>query len=185
MDKLIYIVIIIYFLSFTSSAQTTTTLKNTEPSTIAILGSSNLHDWTSNVKKTNAVLIINKDTDNLIEKLIVNFKVTDIKSHRKKMDKLIYKSLNSIEHPTITFQFTEAKLLNKNLGELKLIGNLTIAGITKSVSILTKIKHSDSHISLSGNYPLKMSEYGISPPSTFLNIFKSKDDIAIDFDLTF
>lgn len=158
------------------------------PSSVLIRGTSTLHDWESVVEKTfGKMTIMNMDSIKQIETLIVKVISTSIKSGKKLMDKLTYKALKSEQHRWITFEFKSGELISENNQEvvIKLTGDLSIAGVTKSVSVLTNINKEGEHIYLTGAYQLKMTDYGIKPPKALFGTIKTGNEITIEFNLKF
>lgn len=181
-------ILLIFVLIFSYSISAQENLKIKIPSTVLIKGTSTLHDWESVVEKTDAQL---KLTDNVepsgIETLNVTVEVESIKSGKKTMDKLTYKALKSEDHPYINFVFKKGEIIkqNKEFVDIKLMGDLTIGGVTKNVSVKTQINKLGKTISLKGSHKLKMTDFDIEPPTALLGTIKTGDEITIDFNLTF
>lgn len=157
------------------------------PSVVLIEGTSTLHDWESNVEKTEAQLVVNNLEDVTIETLNVKVDVLSIKSGKKLMDKLTYKALKAKKYPNITFVFKKGEIIGENEAfiDIKLNGDLTIAGVTKNVSVVTKINKLGNTILLKGSHKLKMTDFGIDPPKALLGTIKTGDEITIKFNLKF
>ncbi len=157
------------------------------PSSVKIIGTSTLHDWESTVEKTDANITFADRSELKIETLNVTVDVYSIKSGKKTMDKLTYKALKAKEFPTIEFVFKAGKLIDKNSDfvNLELNGDLTIAGVTKNVNVLTKINRKGKDVFLTGSHKLLMTTYGIDPPKALLGTIKTGDEITIDFSLKF
>ncbi len=154
--------------------------------TITISGTSTLHDWESIVESPKGEYVFDEKT---IKSLTLNIPVTSIKSKQeeKLMDKKTYEALNSDKNPTIIFQLTEpaTPLINGSEAQVTLTGNLTIAGITKKISIKSSgKKNSSGAFQFTGVVPLKMSDYKIKPPVAMLGLIKTGDAINIMFDVT-
>jgi len=158
------------------------------PSSVLVQGTSTLHDWESVVEKTyGKMTIMNLDSTKQIETLKVKVETTSIKSGKKLMDKLTYKALKAKQHRWITFDFKSGELISENNQEvsIKLTGDLSIAGVTKSVSVLTNINKKGEDIFLTGSYKLKMTDYGIKPPKALFGTIKTGNQITIEFNLKF
>ncbi len=157
------------------------------PSSVLIKGTSTLHDWESSVEKTEAILVVNNLNDVDIETLNVKVEVLSIKSGKKTMDKLTYKALKAEEHPIITFLFKKGEIVSESekFINIKLMGDLTIAGITKNVTVITQINKLGNTIVLKGSHKLKMTNFGITPPKALLGTIKTGDEITIEFNLKF
>ena len=156
-------------------------------SSVSVKGTSTLHDWESIVERTNAKMTLNSLDETSIETLEVKIKTTSLKSGKKTMDRLTYKALKATEHPLITFIFKKGEIVSDTTKvlTLKLQGDLTIAGVTKNVAVLTTINKLENQITLNGIYKLKMTDYGIEPPRALLGTIKTGDEITIEFNLNF
>jgi len=170
-----------------SVTETSTSLKIKLPSNVLVKGTSTLHDWESIVEKTNATITFNNFDNVTIETLEVKIEATSIKSGKKIMDKLTYKALKAKEYPLITFIFKKGEIISENTDfiNIKLRGDLTIAGVTKNVTVLSKINKNGDHITLTGSHELKMTSFGIDPPKALLGTIKTADEITIEFNLKF
>lgn len=152
---------------------------------ILVKGSSNITHWESVVKKVDAKLIpLNfKNISTIIDSLFIKIKVTDIRSGRKKMDRLTYKALKASTHPYITFLYTLDTPINSN--NQKISGNLTIAGITKKITTQIRFIKNQSTVTLKGTHKLDMTDYGVKPPKAFFGMLRTKKEITIGFTLIF
>ncbi|KGL63941.1 YceI family protein [Polaribacter sp. Hel1_85] len=157
------------------------------PSSVSVKGTSTLHDWESKVEKTNATININNLDEVAIETIDVKIEATSLKSGKRTMDKITYKALKAEEHPLISFIFKKGEIISENTDfiNITLHGDLTIAGVTKNVSVLTRINKLGDTITLIGKYKLKMTDYGIKPPTALLGTIKTGDEITIEFNLKF
>lgn len=149
------------------------TLQN---SNIKIDGTSTLHDWT--MTSTQGSFSGNL-SGNAINDVKFVLKSTSIKSKESAMDKNAYKSLQTSKYPEITF--TAPSII---VGSSTLSGNLTVAGTTRGVKIpVTVTKSGDAYV-IKGNTRIKMSAFGITPPSFMMGTIKTGDDITITFNVT-
>lgn len=162
-------------------------LKIKLPSSVLVKGTSTLHDWESNVEKTDTQITVNNLSDVNIETLYVTIDALSIKSGKNIMDKLTYKALKVEEHPEIKFIFKKGKIVEQNetFIDIELNGDLTIAGVAKNVTVLTKINKNGETIVLKGSHKLKMTDFGITPPKALLGTIKTGDEITIEFNLIF
>lgn len=183
---------IIMLLIVTTTIQSQEALKNVLldiklPSSVLVNGTSTLHDWQSKVEKTDAKIEINNYYNIAIETLEVKIEATSIKSGKKLMDKLTYKALKAEEYPVITFIFKKGEIISENTDSIniKLKGDLTIAGTTKNVAVLTTINKLGNEITLIGKHKLKMTDFGIKPPTALLGTIKTGNEITIEFNLKF
>ena len=104
------------------------------------------------------------------------------------MDRLMYDALMVDDHPTITYQLTSADKATAAASDgtftLATTGKLTLTGTTKDVSIeVTGKPQPDGSIRFTGSHPLKMSEYGMKPPTAMFGALRTSDDVTIHFDI--
>ncbi|MGK0411859.1 MAG: polyisoprenoid-binding protein YceI [Polaribacter sp.] len=187
MKKTILVVALFHLFFFVSAQEKSATFKMKLPSKVIIKGTSTLHDWESIVEKTDAQLTTNSINNEKIETLNVKVEVLSIKSGKNLMDKLTYKALKAEEYPNITFIFKKGEIIkvDSEYVDIELIGDLTIAGVTKSVAVKTKINKQGRPIILKGSHKLKMTNFNIDPPKALLGTIKTGDEITIEFNLTF
>jgi polyisoprenoid-binding protein YceI len=157
---------------------------------ISISGTSSLHDWTSKTTKLTASGDLTVENGNLVDipALKVSIPVTSITSEKGKiMDNKTYKALLSDEHPNITFKLQELQSIDTNGKDMTLTvrGQLTIAGTSKAVQLTAKAKaDGKGGFQFSGSKALKMTDFGIDPPTALLGTLKTGDDITIAYQIS-
>lgn len=159
---------------------------------IKIVGKSNVHDWTMTASNPVCDANFGALTSEGIPKSLnsLNFKVnaTNLKSDSESMNKRAYKTMKADAHPQITFKLISASITpsTKNKFTIKASGTLTIAGVSKVINMLVngEVK-SDNTITCTGQQKLKLTEFGIQPPSFMLGAMKVGDDLAISFNFNF
>lgn len=185
MEKLSGLALIFFFISITTvNAQVK--YQNTAAK-ISIDGTSNIHDWTMNSEKGNCSGLFTIGANNTLSAVAsINFAVNveTLKSEHKAMDKNTYKAMNTDKYPNITF--TSAAATVKPAGGANYTvtahGKLTIASVTKDVDVITTCTvNADKSITCAGAYKLKMTEYGVTPPSIMFGMIKVGDGITVKF----
>lgn len=156
---------------------------------IKINGTSSLHDWTSTAEDVSgtAQLDVANQTLNAIEALTVRIKSEGIKSEKGRiMDNKTHKALAADDHKYITYALSKATITQQNDQKVtvRATGALTIAGKTKTVTMDVTGTKKNGAIQFSGSKALKMTDFGIDPPTAMLGTLKTGDDITIDFSLT-
>lgn len=146
-------------------------------SSVKVEGTSTLHAWTMEGST------ISGEISDSPAKAVVKIPVTSIKSEHGKMDKIMADALKAKTHPEIRFELTEAALPNTDASfTLKAKGKLTIAGVTRDVTLdVQGTKNADGRYTLTGTTPLKMTAFGIKPPTAMLNTIKTGDDVKVTF----
>ena len=174
------------------SAQTDYTVPVSNGGNMKLSGTSSLHNWTMNAQTFtgNAAFDFKPGTANrltAIKALTFNLIVDNLKSKDKGLDKNAYKALKTDQHKSITYSLTSSRI-SKEVGANYLMetqGALTIAGVTKNVSMMVYcIINNDGTITCKGSKQLKMTDFGVKPP-TFLGMMKTGDDITLDFTMLY
>jgi len=158
-------------------------------SKIEMSGTSTLHDWKADVTKSNGSgkLSFNGKDLSAVNALTVTMDAKSIKSEKgSTMDKNINKTLKSSDHPTITFTLTKVNSLVKKGSsyEIEADGKLTIAGTTKTVSILVNGQENGGNIVFKGSKKLNMTDFNMEPPVMFLGTLKTSDEVTVNFETT-
>lgn len=147
-----------------------------ETSELSILGTSNIHDWESDVKSFEAEAQFDGE---VIRSIKFSAKVKSIKSGKFGMDKNTYNALKADDYPKIVFESDLISIGNKAVGK----GRLTIAGKTNYIHIGLSIKNDDKKV-ITGEIRLKMTDYGIKPPVALFGMIKTGDEIIIKINFT-
>jgi polyisoprenoid-binding protein YceI len=162
-----------------------TQLQTIQQANITIQGTSTIHDWESVVEDVDIEASFSKQ-DGLwigVEQLSVNMPVRSIESGKNLMNSKTYEALKAKDHPIITFQFKEMLALTET--EIKVLGSLSIAGVTKEIELLANYILNDQEITISGLYPLNMRDFGIDPPTAMMGSIKTGELVDLSYDITF
>lgn len=152
---------------------------------IQVEGTSTLHNWT--MKGSTIQGEINAPTPdnwNAPAKAVVTIPVTSIKSEHGKMDKLMADALKAKEHPQVRFEMTEATPADAtaNVFTLETKGKLTIGGVTKDIALdVQGTRGADGRYTLTGEAPIKMTAFGVKPPTAMMGTIKTGDDVKVTF----
>jgi polyisoprenoid-binding protein YceI len=153
-------------------------------SLVKVEGTSTLHAWTMQ-GSTIAGRIDAATPDQWTgdANVTVTIPVTSIRSEHAKMDKLMAEALKARQHPEIRYELVQA--MPNGDAEAFLVktkGKLTIAGVTREVAIDVQGKrNADGRYTLTGTAPIKMTAFGIKPPTAMLNTIKTGDDVTVTF----
>lgn len=165
-------------------------------SSIRIEGTSTLHAWTMEGKTINGQLSVAPAVAKALSveawnaagssaaTASVTIPVATIRSEHDRMDRLMAEALKAKENPEIRYQMTSATLKDATGATFTLntTGKLTIAGITREVSMdVTGTRQPDGRYVLAGQTPLKMTDFGIKPPKAMMNTIRTGDDVKVSF----
>lgn len=156
-------------------------------STIKVMGSSNVHDWTmvSNGAESQSQFDL---ANHIVAALTLRVPFTTLKSEHASMDERTYTTVNAKRYPDISFKLVSAEVLpgDDNSFLIKAKGDLTISGVTKPVSVdVTAVANADNSIACSGSKKILLTDYGIKPPTFMLGAMKVYNDLTIQFNFIY
>lgn len=157
---------------------------NNDASQLTVFGTSNVHDWEIKAENQSGKMVLNLADQLKLTQLKVVIKTEGLKSGKGGMDKNTYKALKSDKHKNITFEMKDVGPVSKGANGVYNVsgkGNLTIAGVTKTIGMDFTLELVSNRAILKGKKSLKMTDYGISPPKALLGTITTGDEITIDF----
>jgi polyisoprenoid-binding protein YceI len=150
-------------------------------STMTVAGTSTLHDWESNVEKITSKGSLAEDGK--LKSVELSVPVESIKSGKSGMDKKTYEALKSEDHPNITFSSnTPVAIVD---GKASISGKLTVAGVSKDVTIPVEISKDGTSMTLKGSHLINMPGYSMKPPTAMMGTIKTGEDITVTFNLVY
>lgn len=160
-------------------------------SNFTISGTSNVHDWESKVTKVNWTGSFQTMDDGTLQ--IKGGKVTIpvssiLSTKGRVMDNKTHEALQKDSHPNIVFTATtvNATATGTNTWTAQVKGTLTMAGVSKQVTVKAIIKSgANGRMSVSGTHAMKMTDFGISPPTALMGTMTTGDAITLKFALDF
>nr|WP_294896299.1 YceI family protein [uncultured Pedobacter sp.] len=151
-------------------------------SQITVEGTSNLHDWTMNASKfsCDGKLMVASGQLKDITALTFVLPVQNLKSKESLMDTRAYKALNEESFDKMIFRLSDATVVDAQK-LVKVTGNLTIAGVTKLVTLQSNYMISgDESITFKASKIIKMSDFKVKAPSFMMGALKTGDDLTIN-----
>ena len=156
---------------------------------VTVDGTSNIHAYTAS---STAVRVAAVDVDtaagsnaldralepNAVRAFEVVIPTTSLTSPKDGIDKNMHKALKASEHPDISFRL---RSLDAAAGTA--VGQLTIAGVEKEVTLNVQVKRQDAVLAVTGTTTLLMTDYGITPPKAMLGMLKTNPKVTITFEL--
>lgn len=157
---------------------------NNASSKMEIDGTSNVHDWTENVETINGTCTATIEGTTLqeISNMDISIPVRSIKSGKGTMDKNTYNALNADKYPNIVFKLKSASISGN---KVVLNGTLTISGKTQNISMTCGYAAHGKALTIKGEHKMKMTQYGIDPPTAMLGAMTTGDDLTIKFNIVF
>lgn len=174
-------------------AQGTYKLNGAKENVVKVSGKSNVHDWAMTAQNPICEadfgeLSAAENTPKSLTSLSFSVNAKSLKSEHSSMDNRTYKVIKADEFPKITFKQISAVItpVSKGKFSIKTTGSLTIAGVSKTVTLqVNGTVNQDHSITCTGTQKLKLTDYSIQPPSFMLGAMKVGDELSIAFNLTF
>lgn len=170
---------IIFLLLVTRSFAQTHTVTNESKATV--IGTSSLHDWESEVGQISGTANLKMEAEKVSEITDVNvkFSVKSIESGKSKMNSITYETLKESAFPQIAYNITKVKSFDGHMATV--VGDLSIAGFTKTTEVTGAVTTNGSKVTLSGRTKIDMTEFNIEPPTAMFGSIKVGKDVEIDF----
>lgn len=191
MKKLSILLLAIIFFAGTSIYAQSSDYNLAGQSSMAIQGTSSLHDWECAVEDFSAKsrIITNAASgEPLVEQFTFSAEVESIECGKRAMNKKTYGALKEKDHPSISFSVTEAipasEIHDGKPFGLEVTGDLTIAGVTQSVSFPATGQLLDNdRYQFDGSCELNMNDYNIDPPSAMFGSIRTGEDVKVSFSI--
>jgi len=177
--------IVVFLITFNVWAQHTYIF--TPQSHIWVAGTSSLHEWNCNVGTfQGSVIVIPPDSLLQLQQVYVEIPVEEMDCKNNIMNKKMKKALKAKENPKIIFKMTrqlQSRALGDSALKVTLEGELQIAGVKRNVSIEAIGKTIQDGFRFEGKKVLRMTEFGIHPPTALFGMLKTGDVITVFFDV--
>lgn len=158
---------------------------------VTVTGTTNVHGYTAETTKVQLTGVktgaFDGDLWSLVEKpaLVESFGIVipaaSLHSTKDGIDKNMHKALKVTEFKDITY--TVKTLEAAGAGALRANGTLTVAGVSKPVVLDLKAQRAGSNLSVVGEIPLDMSDYGVKPPKAMMGMMRTDPKITIRIEL--
>lgn len=107
---------------------------------------------------------------------------------RSAMNRDFYNALKAEEHPAIRITITAARLVEQPDSSawvpIEARGTLQLAGRERPITLHAEGRRlSETAVRMRGVHALKMSDYGVKPPSGLMGLVRAHDALVASFDL--
>ena len=105
------------------------------------------------------------------------------------MERDLYRTVQADNHPEMTFRLYTYEFLSPSSGNaftVRTVGALGLAGREQVIRVDARVERlPGGHLRLRGRKALRMTDFGIEPPSAMFGLIQAHDDLAVRFDLVF
>jgi polyisoprenoid-binding protein YceI len=103
------------------------------------------------------------------------------------MDSKAHEALRAASYPEISFSNTACDRLTSSAGNISgyITGDLSLAGKSKRIRIPFQGSLTNQTFIIEGSHDIRMSDFGIKPPTAMLGALKTGDEITIKFRLVY
>lgn len=181
--KTLFLTLTLVLTSVTVSAQKNYVLDT--KTNFSVSGTSTLHDWEmkSDAKTGSATITVTDSKVVDIDAINIDLVVETIKSGKSGMDKIAYETLNTKKFKSIKYVLKSATKVNETTWNL--VGNYTIAGVSKEIKTQVKVTVAHGIVTLQGSNKITFDEFGMKAPTAMLGTIKTGKDLTIKFNLNY
>lgn len=161
-----------------------------------IEGTSNLHGWSCKAEQLDAVIDLDaaaaaqleSAAPKALKKVEVKVPVKSLKCGHGGMDNNLYKALHADDSSVVRYimaTFTVVPGETKDSFSLHTAGTLTVAGKENPLTMdVVATRLPDGAVKATGVVPIKMTDFGIQPPTALFGRLKTGDEVKVNFELT-
>ncbi len=160
----------------------------TNESEISVSGTSTLHDWEMISQTVNSQVVFTLDDDNIesFESVNLSLQAESLESDENRLNRLARETMDVDNNPQITFQATSGNVMaDGNSYTVTATGELTIAGVTREVTVEANCIEQGNELICTGTEDLKMTDFGMEPPRLFLGTLRTHDDVTVEFNMVY
>lgn len=157
---------------------------------IKIKGTSNVHEWDCSGYEVRVNGSLTTDASGLktINSLYVEIPVKAVKSTKGSiMDNKMYDALKADDNPNVAYSLERVTGINKRGSgyDINTTGYLKIAGVSRKVDMYVWGQvGGDQSVSFNGSKKIKMTDFGISPPTALMGTMTTGDEVEVIFQVT-
>ncbi len=145
-------------------------------------GTSNVKSFSCSAKKIDVTVASDADASpsKLVKSASLSIPVAQLDCKNGTMNDHMRKALKADKNPTIAWKLSSYRVEGT---AVVMTGTLTIAGRENPIELRGIGSSDNGTITLKGSKVLKMSEFGVKPPSLMLGTMKVADPVTVSFDL--
>lgn len=115
--------------------------------------------------------------------------IESLRCGNRVMEGDLRRALDAEHYPAIEFRFTRIdgalhRDMDRDLYETTVLGELSVAGVRRPVKLRVVAQRvSRSRFRLRAELPLRMTDFGVTPPTALFGLIKANNDLKVRFDL--
>lgn len=156
-----------------------------EKSRLTIYGTSTLHDFSIEANRIRGVIEAEPRGEGIsILAAEIEIPVRVLDSGNSSMNENMWRALKETEYPVITYRLSSATIesATKEKVVFKTVGVLTVAGTSREIEmVVTATLERNGSIRLEGTKELRMTDFGVTPPSMMLGTIKTGNAVTVQF----
>lgn len=179
--QLFTLILALSFNALTSTVQAQTPFKVASGSVIKVNGTSNIHDWimTANAFSCDGTFTLKGDELADVSSLNFSLPVANLKGKEDLLTTRAHKALKAEQYNKITFKLIDASVVPQQK-VIKATGNLSIAGVTKTVTLQTNYTIDGDELICKGSKAIKMTDFNIKAPTFMMGALKVANEVTVD-----
>ncbi len=152
---------------------------------IWIEGSSTVRKYSCTTADFQATAEPATTTVTAVQTVDVRIPVKSLSCGNGTMEKHLQHALKADENPEIRFELKSYTVGEKTAAgtEVTATGVMTIAGTSKTVELTGLVTPTATGLRVQGQTPLRMTEFGVKPPTLMLGTLKVADAITVHYDV--
>jgi polyisoprenoid-binding protein YceI len=158
------------------------TLTLSSASRIWFDGTSNVKSFSCAAKKIDVNVVSDADDNpaKIVKSASLSIPVSQLDCKNGTMNEHMRKALKADKNPSIAWKLSSYRV---DGSAVVITGTLTIAGRENPIELRGTGTSNNGTITLKGTKVLKMTEFGVKPPSLMLGTMKVADPVTVSFDL--
>lgn len=152
--------------------------------TVRVSGTSNVHDWNCSTARATGSFQGEASATALtsVSNLTVTVPVASLDCRNGTMNTNLRRAMNASAQPTIRFALASATVSGTTVSGN---GQLTINGQTKPVQFRASVQPAaGGRFRVTGTVPVKMTDFGVTPPVAMMGAMRTGDRVTVTFDVT-
>lgn len=206
-------ILLAMLLATNAHAQEVTRLVASSRSAVVLEGSSNLATWRCRTNEMNARMLVATSPEHLnavidriedgnigvwrstpargrfpLPEFDLTIPATAFRCGNRVMETDLRRALKTDAHPVVRFTFASVREIEHDIKtnnyRATIRGDLSLAGVTRTIDLTVAAERlSRTTFHLHASLPLRMTDFGITPPSALFGAIRARNELTVHFDL--